>query len=239
MTTGSALALRTGTVIAATVAVAVLLSVALAEAKFDRTLRDVTGSRLSVVVDEVRRKVEYGLTLGLDLAELADVQGLVERTASLDEVRDVEVLDENAVVLFAADRTAVGRPSTIAGAPGTATAAGATRQRMDGDRLIVGTAIRNSFGQTVGEVVLRSSLTGLRTRTAEAEAGLASGIRLLVAAAAAVTLSMVFVIVWRSGRLDDAADDTSLSGGARRRLEMGVQEAERELAALRRDLEAT
>ena len=239
MITGRALALRTGAVIAATVAVAVLLSVALAAAKFDRTLRDVAGSRLSVVVDEVRRKVEYGLTLGLDLAELADVQGLVERTAGLDEVLNVEVVDEDAVVLFAAERTAVGRPSVITWTPGTSVAPGATRQRVDGDRLIVGAAIRNSFGQTVGEVVLRSSLTGLRTRTAEAEAGLASVTRLLVAGTAAVTLSMVFAIVWRSGRLDDAAGDDGLSGSVQRRLEHGARDAEQALAAVRRDLEAS
>lgn len=242
MTTGGALALKIGAVIAATVAVAVLLSVALATAKFDRTLRDVAGSRLSVVVDEVRRKVEYGLTLGLDLAELADLQGLVERTARLDEVLDVEVVDDDAVVLFAASRTAVGRPSAVTAKPATATAPGATRQRADGDRLVLGATIRNSFGLTVGEVVLRSSLTGLRTRTAEAEAGLASVTQLLVAGTAAVTLAMVFAIVWRSGRLEDspepdASGHGALSGAVLRRLEHGVREAEQELAALSRDLD--
>lgn len=240
MTTERTLALRTGAVIAATVAVAVLLSVALAAAKFDRTLRDLAASRLSVVVDEVRRKVEYGLTLGLDLAELADVQGLAERTAGLDEVLDVEVVDDAAVVLFAADRSAVGRPSAVAWKPGTAPAIapapGATRQRVDGDRLILAASIRNSFGQTVGEVVLRSSLTGLRTRTAAAEAGLAGNTRLLVAGTAAVTLAMVFAIVWRSGRLEDTA---SPDAPVHRRLEQGVRNAEQNLDALNRGLDAS
>ncbi|WP_448191830.1 hypothetical protein [Azospirillum sp. sgz301742] len=239
MITGSALALRTGAVIAATVAVAVLLSVALAEAKFDRTLRDVTGSRLSVMVDEVRRKVEYGLTLGLDLAELADVQGLVERTAGLEEVLDVQVVDEDAVVLFAAERAAVGHPSAITWTPGMAAAPGAIRQRVDGDRMILGATIRNSFGQTVGQVLLRSSLTGLRARAAEAATGLASVTQLLVAGTAAVTLAMVFAIVWRSGRLGDAAGQDALSRAVQWRLEHSVRDAERELTALRRDLGAS
>ena len=104
-----ALALKTGGVIAASVALAVLLSVVLANLKFEQTLRDVTGSRLAVVVDDLRRHVEYGLTLALDLAEVADVQALVDPATSGQGIVNVQELDERGAILFAGDHTVVGK----------------------------------------------------------------------------------------------------------------------------------
>ncbi|PWC83848.1 hypothetical protein TSH100_20040 [Azospirillum sp. TSH100] len=244
MRLGGVLALRTGAVIAATVATAVLLSVALSELKFEQKLREVAASRLTVVADEMRRRVEYGLTLGLDLSELVDLQAQAERAASGGEILGVEVVDDRGIVLFAADRTAVGQ-SGLARWGGES--GGTLRRRIDGDVLVIGSGVRNSFGQTVGEVVLRSSLAGLRARVAVVEEGLYAGTLALVGLAALATLAGVFLILWHQGRRgggrrvggrhDLAAGSAPLTL-VRGRLTRGIAEAERALEELERELDA-
>lgn len=239
MILGRALALRTGAVIAATVALAVLLSMVLAALKFERTLYDVTSSRLSVVADEVRRRVEYGLTLGLDLAELVDVQSLMERAAEPEEIENAEVVGEDGTVLFAANLSAVGRPSTVSWEPDSAPVPGGIRQRIDGDAIILGAGVRNSFGQLVGEVIIRSSLSGLNARIDAVIRHLGSSLLVLLGAASVATLGAVVLAVGRGGRrLAGAAGGGSLGDAVRRRLQDGVAEADTALTALEREIDA-
>ena len=235
MRLGGVLALRTGAVIAATVATAVLLSVALSGLKFEQKLREVTTSRLTVVADEMRRRVEYGLTLGLDLSELVDLQAQAERAASGEEILGVEVVDDRGIVLFASDRNSVGRPSPIHWNedPGSM-----LRQRVDGDVLVIGTGVRNSFGQTVGEVILRSSLTGLKARVAAVEDGLRLGMLALVLIAALATFAAVFIVVRQGGGRRGLAAGAAPLGMVRDRLSHGIADADRAMEELERELDA-
>ncbi|CAO3423893.1 hypothetical protein [Azospirillum endophyticum] len=239
MRLGGVLALRTGAVIAATVATAVLLSVALSGLKFEQKLREVTASRLTVVADEMRRRVEYGLTLGLDLSELVDLQAQAERAASGEEILGVEVVDDRGIVLFAANRAAVGHASPVRW---TDDAGGALRQRIDGDVLIIGTGVRNSFGQPVGEVILRSSLSGLRARVAAVQEGLRLGTLALVAIAALMTLAAVFIVVRQGGGRRGLAAGTAGQGGdaglVGDRLNHGIADADRAMEDFERELDA-
>lgn len=236
MKVGGVLALRTGAVIAATVALAVLLSVLLSSLKFEQKLRDVTSSRLSVVADELRRRVEFGLTLGLDLSELVDLQALVERAAAGDEILGVEVVDDDGMVLFAADRAAAGKPTPVHWEADIAASVAGIRQQVAGDALILAAGLRNSFGQPVGEVVLRSSLGGLRGRIAHVESNLAAGVLLLVAVTAVVTLAAVFLVVRHGGGRRGLADaEPQAADGPR--IDQGIAAADAALAVLERDLD--
>jgi len=237
MRVGGVLALRTGAVIAATVALAVLLSVVLSALKFEQKLRDVTSSRLLVVADEMRRRVEYGLTLGLDLSELVDLQAQVERAASGAEILGVELVDDRNTILFAGDRAAIGQPNPVRWGGGLAVSGG-TRQQIVGDALILGVGVRNSFGQTVGEVVLRSSLGGLRGRIAKVEGDLAAGILLLVAVTAAVTLVAVFLVVRQGGGRRGLAEGAAPLGAVRTRLDHAIGEADRAMESFEHELES-
>ena len=233
MVRGAALALRTGGVIAASVATAVLLSVVLANLNFERTLRDVAGSRLSVAADDLRRQVEYGLTLGLDLAELADAQALTDRAATAEGIRGVEVVDHRGTVLFAGDHAAVGRPSSVAWDAGS-DAGPAIRRHVEGDTLILGGDIRDSFGQVVGAVVMRASLAELRSQVDKVQKDLLPGTLALVAAAGLGALVAVFATVRHGPRaLDDtgALRDTLLC-----QLRDGTAAADRAMNELERGL---
>lgn len=237
MKLGGMLALRTGAVIAATVATAVLLSVALAGLKFEQKLREVTGSRLTVVADEMRRRVEYGLTLGLDLSELVDLQAQAERAGSGEEILGVEVVDDRGIVLFAADRAAIGQPSPVRWTDAATT--GATlRRQISGDALIIGSSVRNSFGQTVGEVILRSSLAGLRARVAAVEAELRAGTLVLVGIAGLATLAAVYMVVRQGGGRRGLAAGAAPLGAVRDRLNHGIADADGAMEDLERELDA-
>lgn len=235
MRLGGALALRTGAVIAATVATAVLMSVALSELKFEQKLREVAASRLGVVAGEMRRRVEYGLTLGLDLSELVDLQAQTELAASGEDILGVDVVDDRGIVLFAADRSAVGHPSPLRRAEG---ADFAPRRQFDGDLLVIGSGVRNSFGQTVGEVILRSSLAGLRSRVTAVEDGLHAAVPALVGIAALTTLAAVLVVVRQGGGRRGLAAGSAPLAVVGERLHHGIADAERAMEELERELDA-
>ncbi len=241
MIVGGGLALRTGAVIAATVALAVLLSVILAGLKFEQKLRDITSSRLWVVADEMRRRVEYGLTLGLDLSELVDVQSQVERAAAGAEILGVEVVDDSRRVLFAADRAAIGQPTPIHWGLESGLVGDGVHQQIVGDALILGAPVHNSFGQAVGEVILRSSLGGLRGRIAKVEAELANGTFILDAVTGLITLIAAFLTV-RYGavqfRRGTAPSVIAPHSAVRQRLGHGVAVADQAMAELERDLDS-
>lgn len=241
MVRGGALALRAGIVIAATVGVAVAMTVALAYFKFERKLIDVTISRLSVVAEEVRRKSEYGLTLGLDLAEMADLQGVVERAAAGSaEIESVAVVSDRGTVIFSSDTRELGAAAVL---PWTMPEGGgaAMRHAVAGTRVSVGAVVRNSFGQTVGQVVLRSSLAALRAEMAAVRAELTRTIGRVVAAAGLLAILAVFVTIrvsmrTRRGGIADATAD-SLHRTVEPRIAAATAEAERALAAIERDLD--
>lgn len=234
------LALRTGAVIAATVATAVLLSAALSGLKFEQKLGEIAASRLTVIADEMRRRVEYGLTLGLDLSELVDLQAQAERAASGGEILGVEVVDDHGIVLFAADRNAIGHPSPLAKPLEHAgwAADGTLRERIDGDVLVISSGVRNSFGQTVGEVILRSSLAGLRERVAAVEHGLLADLLALVGIAVIATFAAVYFVVQRGGGRRGLAAGTAPLSVVQDRLTHGIAEADRALDELERELDA-
>lgn len=212
MLKGGTLALRAGLVIAATVGLAVMLAVLLASLKFERKLLDVTTSRLAVVAEEVRRRTEYGLTLGLDLAELEDLGAVVARAAAeWGEIDWVTIAGENGQVVFSSDTGSVGGKAPVTWAKPAANE-GALRNRVEGDHLYIGAPVRNSFGQYVGEVVLRAALKPMRVALAGVRTELRLATGATVGAAALLTLLAVFVTVRLSHRVRDDAGAEGLDG---------------------------
>lgn len=151
------ISLGTGCVLALTLVAAIWLTGRLASARFERTLFELSFSRLDTIAGDVSRKVELGLTLGLDLAELADLQALAERTARLDEIVDTEISDERGIVLFAADRSRIGLPQANQTIMTQGPAASAAHQTA-------AVAVRNSFGQIVGQVAIVGSIARLKAQ---------------------------------------------------------------------------
>lgn len=238
---GGALALRAGGVIAATVAAAIALALLLAFLKFDQKLLDVAAARLGLVAEEVRRQSETGLALGLELAELEDLTGVLQRAAQARDVVRIDVRDERGRVLFSSGAGgAAGTPGDMSTV--TVDAAGRFRSRINGDALLVGVRLRNGFGQIVGDVAVHAVLTARRDELARVRRELATSAAPVLAAALAATLLAVALTVrltgGRVGRdgdektagapLDETAEHLHLT--LETRLAAAVAAAEQELA---------
>lgn len=244
MVKGGALALRAGLVIAATVGLAVMLTVLLSSLKFERKLLDVTTSRLTMVAEEVRRRAEYGLTLGLDLAELGDLQTVVERVVvGRREVDGVLITGDDRTVLFSSERGALGTKPDLPWA-GTSVGDAGSRHGVAGDRLVIGSPVRNSFGQVVGEVVLDASLAPMRRDLASVRADLTTVTLTAVGVAGLLTLVAVFVTIrvgLRTGAEDDGGDHPIVlpvtTGLVEPDITGAIQRAERDLDALEAEIE--
>lgn len=199
-----ALALRAGFVVAATVGLAVLLTIALAYFTFEGKLIDVATSRLSVAVEEVRRKAEYGLTLGLDLEELQDLQAVIERAAAAPEVEGIAILGQGGKVLFTTSPLA----SSLVAPAGE----GAVRRRIEADHAVLAARLRDNFGQAAGEVVLRASLVELRQAMLPARDDLVAASLALATLASAFALLCAAATVRFTGRTGGAGKGAAARG---------------------------
>jgi len=151
------LASRAGGVIAVTVALAIALALLLAFLKFDQRLLDVTAARLGLVVEEVRRQAETGLALGLELAELEDLNGVLQRAAEARNVLHLDIADDKGVVLFSSEPGRVGSQADLAGR--VADASGQRSRRIQSTELLLTARLINGFGQVVGDVAAHADLT--------------------------------------------------------------------------------
>lgn len=155
MSQRSALAARGGLIIAITVGLAVCLTGVLSGFKFSSLLGQAVTSRMEVMTGTVTAEAELGLTLGLPLANLVDLQALVERQAADDSrVVALSIFDETGQTLFSTPKDAVG--SVIPQSWRTAWQGAGTGHWIvvSGDRTVVGTILHGPDGEAVGGVAL-------------------------------------------------------------------------------------
>ncbi len=169
MSQRSALAVRGGLIIAITVGLAVCLTGVLSGFKFSSLLGQAVTSRMEVMTGTVTAEAELGLTLGLPLANLVDLQALVERQA-VDDARVVElsIFDDAGQTLFSMPRESIGKA-----VPGAWRVAWQETERTGGnghwtvvvgDRTIVGTILHGPYGEVVGGVALGYVNTSLHKK---------------------------------------------------------------------------
>ena len=212
MIDGRALVVRVGGVIAATVALAIALALLLAFLKFDQRLLDVTVARLGLVAEEVRRQVETGLALGLELAELEDLSGVLPRAASTSHVLHIDILDNRGVVLFSSTVDRLGTRADLAGL--TAEAGGRLGHRIQDHELLLTARLGNGFGQVVGDVAVYADLTAQHQALEQVRRELLSFAGPVMVVALLLTLLAVFLTVRLSGGADGGPDHKHQYPGA-------------------------
>ena len=113
--------------------------------------------RAAVVLSDIARNVEARLNLGLRLAELSEVQDLLERERAKDEhVLSLEIFDGSGRIVFSTDRGLIGDPVPAAWLRYSA-ASRTLWTATDFEAQVIGAPIRNSFEMLVGAAVLRYS----------------------------------------------------------------------------------
>ncbi|XKH33650.1 hypothetical protein ACIU1J_07955 [Azospirillum doebereinerae] len=100
---------RLAALVAVAVFVAALSAVALWTREQARRLDDAVTSQVNFVLSETKAALEVQFNLGLALADLPQVDGLLARArAALPAIRSVAVLDETGTVLFSTNAVEVG-----------------------------------------------------------------------------------------------------------------------------------
>jgi len=161
----------------------------LSYAKFAQTALSLTEARLFVSVREMRGAIATGLSIGLPLSMMSNVQAVLEREARKDpRIRGIAVFDEHGRELYGIgrrDHDAL--PDIAAGAPEWS----ATLTRA----IVAGAELRDSLGLPAGRLALwyeRESLDTLKrdflTRLA---LGAAALVVFVTGAAALATLRIV------------------------------------------------
>jgi len=134
--------------------VAATLTATLNILKFERVVADRESAIYAFEVSDIKRIVEDSMNLGLALAMLRNTQALIDRRNAEDPViQGISVYDDQQRVLFDTDRQRIGepldrrwlaltpdQPNWAGRAPGTA---------------FTGAPLINSFGKSVGGIVLR------------------------------------------------------------------------------------
>lgn len=134
--------------------VAATLTATLNILKFERVVADREAAIYGFEVSDIKRVVEDSMNLGLALNMLRNTQALIDRRNAEDPViQSISVYDEQRRVLFDTDRQRIGEPLDRrwqALAPDQAAWAGRTP-----DTAFTGAPLVNSFGKSVGGIVLR------------------------------------------------------------------------------------
>ncbi|MEO5373101.1 MAG: hypothetical protein H7840_02350 [Alphaproteobacteria bacterium] len=166
-------------------------------AKFARTFAMLEQSRILDIATEIESTIENGLTLGLELAELRNTQDVIARGAGRDPlIRSIEVLDAAGTVVYV---TPADAPQTAAGLARQRSRGGASSDPFwtvaDGDAVVVGLRLENSFGRMSGTLALRYSTAAREARLAAVRDRLATilgvvGAVFSLAAVGAVFLSL-------------------------------------------------
>lgn len=199
------LVIGAGGVIAATVAMAIAMALLLAFLKFDQSLLDVTVSRLGLVVEEVRRQTETGLALGLELAELEDLNGVLPRDAQANHVLHIDILDEQGLVLFSSASDRIGSRADRVGL--VVDASGRMHRRIREQELLLTSSLVNGFGQWVGDVAVYADLTLQQQELLQVRSDLLASTVPVIAGALVLTLLAVIFTVRFSGGVEGRNHD--------------------------------
>lgn len=123
---------------------------------FDKTFSSLIAERYTVVDKELRNSAEYGLSLGLSLAEIKNIQDLILQTkhhySSIDEIA---VFDTHGKRVFDTHRGLIGKAVPATWLPlANQSHDGSVRQGRDGAHYFVSASLSNSFDAPVGGIVV-------------------------------------------------------------------------------------
>jgi len=180
----------------------VVLAAILVLGALDRLRVRAAEANTDFVLTQLGNSIESSVSLGLPLPDIRITQDLIERTRTGDpDILAVEVFTPNGISVFNTDRGSVGEPITDAWqeALRRRDASGHWRVEEFGS-IVVGEAIRNDFGETVGEIAITLSGTARESHAEALVATLLPWLGLIVAPAVAVVALAAFGLLGFASR---------------------------------------
>ncbi len=121
----------------------------------NRGLEEQEIARFRYLVTSLKRTVEANLGLGLPIQDLPVLQSTIERDRTAEaNVRAIEIIGPNDVALYSTDRGAIGGAISPIWKHAIEEDHRTTWVAYDRGEVAIGQAIKNDFGQRIGQVVL-------------------------------------------------------------------------------------
>lgn len=174
---------------------ALILTALLNYFKFEKAVTNVIASRFVVTVNGLQGDVENAMNLGLSLAELRDLQALIEREErSDDQILAIEIADTSGTILFSTDSTRIETPLPEDWVRTMSRSEGGIWQESYQGNPVLGASLRNTFGQVAGAVMLRYAKTAVTQRTTAVRPGLAAAAVVAIIACSLLTVAGVWLV---------------------------------------------
>lgn len=177
---------------------ALILTALLNYFKFEKTVTNVIASRFVVTVNGLQGDVENAMNLGLSLAELRDLQQLIEREERSDnQILAIEIADPSGSVLFSTDPKRIDARLPEDWIRTMSRSEGGIWQENFEDNPVLGATLRNTFGQVAGSVMLRYAKSAVAQRTAAVRPGLSIAAAVAIIGCGLVTILGVWLVFRR------------------------------------------
>ncbi len=177
---------------------ALILTALLNYFKFEKAVTGVIASRFEVTVLGLQGDVENAMNLGLSLAELRDLQQLIEREErSDDQILAIEIADTSGAILFSTDQSRLNTSLPEDWVRTMTRAETGIWQETFDDNPVLGATLRNTFGQVAGGVMLRYSKAAIAQRTAAVRPGLTAAAAVAIIGCSLVTIFGVWLVFRR------------------------------------------
>lgn len=133
--------------------------------KFNSTLAEVTDSRISVIVYDMRDTIEQGLALGINLQALENVEETIERAARRDpKIAAIYVIGKQGNILYRSPANAADlSPQEIAGFEKISLKKPVSSSR-EGKVINTVSVLQNSFAKPTGLLLVKYDATVLQQR---------------------------------------------------------------------------
>lgn len=174
---------------------ALILTALLNYFKFEKAVTNVIASRFVVTVNGLQGDVENAMNLGLSLAELRDLQQLIEREErSDDQIMAIEIADTSGTILFSTDPARLETPLPEDWVRTMSRSEGGIWQESFEGNPVLGATLRNTFGQVAGAVMLRYNKSAVSARTQAVRPGLGIAGVVAILACSVLTIAGVWLV---------------------------------------------
>ena len=167
--------------------------------KFVSTIEDILESRMLVFGVNIESSIQNALALGLPLTGNAGLAALIEREKAADPlIRDIDVFDSDGRIVYSTDAKRVDTPAPSEWLTLTREAEQRSHWRVSGHgNQGVGIGLQNSFGVTIGQLLIRYSRASLDQQIADMGRDLMRNYAFGLVVALAV-LTLVLGLLFRS-----------------------------------------
>ena len=138
----------------------IVLNTLLSIYSFQKTYKSMASDRFTVIGKDMKRAIDFGLTLGLELDGIRNMESILSKTkAKHPAVQSISIVNERGIALFHTEPALIGQPVLTEWLHGLAAPKNAVWRMDDDGGYGVVFSLHNNFGVLVGYLCVRYDRT--------------------------------------------------------------------------------